>query len=62
MNLLAFAVIGVGAALGAWTRWLLGLALNPLLLALPLQKRKRRKRTKRRPPRDWALSSDRRLN
>lgn len=36
MNLLAFAVIGVGAALGAWTRWLLGLALNPLLLALPL--------------------------
>lgn len=36
MNLLAFAVIGVGAALGAWLRWLLGLMLNPLFLALPL--------------------------
>ncbi|WP_153115430.1 fluoride efflux transporter CrcB [Rhodocyclus tenuis] len=36
MNLLAFAVIGIGAACGAWLRWLLGLALNPLFLALPL--------------------------
>lgn len=36
MNVLAFAVIGVGAALGAWLRWLLGLMLNPLFLALPL--------------------------
>ena len=31
-----FAVIGLGAAVGAWGRWLLGLALNPLLAALPL--------------------------
>ncbi|MEN3069246.1 fluoride efflux transporter CrcB [Uliginosibacterium sediminicola] len=29
-------VIGAGAAVGAWARWLLGLALNPLLGALPL--------------------------
>jgi len=36
MNFMAFAAIGIGAALGAWLRWLLGLALNPLLLALPL--------------------------
>lgn len=33
---LNFLVIGAGAALGAWTRWLLGLALNPLFIALPL--------------------------
>ena len=33
---LSFAAVGVGAAFGAWTRWLLGLALNPLLFALPL--------------------------
>lgn len=33
LNLLA---VGAGAALGAWCRWLLGLALNPLLIALPL--------------------------
>lgn len=31
-----FLVIGLGAALGAWSRWLLGLLLNPLLIALPL--------------------------
>lgn len=36
MNFMAFAAIGIGAALGAWLRWLLGLALNPLFLALPL--------------------------
>ncbi|MFT3736962.1 MAG: fluoride efflux transporter CrcB [Rhodocyclaceae bacterium] len=29
-------VIGAGAALGAWARWGLGLALNPLLAAMPL--------------------------
>ena len=31
-----FVAVGVGAALGAWLRWLLGLALNPLLVGLPL--------------------------
>lgn len=36
LNTLGFVAVGLGAALGAWTRWLLGLALNPLLLALPL--------------------------
>ncbi len=35
-SLLNFFAIGAGAALGAWMRWLLGLFLNPLLLALPL--------------------------
>ena len=33
---LNFLAIGAGAALGAWARWLLGLLLNPLLIALPL--------------------------
>ncbi len=33
LNLLA---VGCGAALGAWARWFLGLALNPLFVALPL--------------------------
>jgi fluoride exporter len=36
MNLAAFFMIGAGAALGAWSRWLLGLVLNPLFLAIPL--------------------------
>lgn len=36
MNLLTFFSIGIGAALGAWLRWLLGIMLNPLLLAMPL--------------------------
>lgn len=36
MNAIGFAAVGLGAALGAWARWLLGLALNPLFLALPL--------------------------
>ena len=31
-----FVAVGLGAALGAWARWLLGLALNPLFVALPL--------------------------
>jgi CrcB protein len=31
-----FAAVGVGAALGAWTRWGLSLALNPILPSLPL--------------------------
>ena len=33
---LNFLAVGLGAALGAWLRWLLGLALNPLFIALPL--------------------------
>jgi CrcB protein len=31
-----FIGIGIGAMLGAWLRWLLGLWLNPLLPSLPL--------------------------
>ena len=31
-----FIAVGCGAALGAWARWLLGLVLNPLFLAMPL--------------------------
>ncbi len=31
-----FAAVGVGAAIGAWLRWWLGVAMNPLLPALPL--------------------------
>ena len=36
LSALNFLAIGAGAALGAWVRWLLGMALNPLLIALPL--------------------------
>jgi fluoride exporter len=36
MNALAFAAVGVGAALGAWLRWGLGIALNSALPNLPL--------------------------
>lgn len=36
MNGVGFLAVGVGAAFGAWTRWLLGMALNPLFLAMPL--------------------------
>jgi CrcB protein len=36
MGLNAFLVIGVGASLGAWLRWGLGLWLNPLFPTLPL--------------------------
>ena len=32
----AFLAVGVGAATGAWLRWLLSVLLNPLLPALPL--------------------------
>jgi fluoride exporter len=32
----SFIAIGVGAALGAWSRWGLGLLLNPWLAAFPL--------------------------
>lgn len=36
MNALGFVAVGFGAACGAWVRWLLGLALNPWLVAVPL--------------------------
>lgn len=36
MGLNAFLAIGVGAALGAWLRWGLGLWLNPLFPTLPI--------------------------
>ncbi len=36
LSALNFAAVGIGAAFGAWVRWLLGLALNPLFVALPL--------------------------
>jgi CrcB protein len=36
LTALNFLAVGAGAAFGAWTRWLLGMALNPLFFALPL--------------------------
>lgn len=36
MALTAFAAVGVGAALGAWLRWGLGLLLNAVYPAIPL--------------------------
>lgn len=36
MHWLNFAAIGIGAVLGAWLRWGLGLLLNPLFPAIPL--------------------------
>lgn len=36
LGLSGFFAVGLGAALGAWSRWLLGLALNPLFLSIPL--------------------------
>lgn len=36
MTLNAFVAIGLGAAIGAWLRWGLGLWLNPALPELPL--------------------------
>ncbi len=36
LSVLNFLAVGVGAAAGAWCRWLLGLLLNPLFVALPL--------------------------
>ena len=37
MNAFSFLAVGLGAMLGAWSRWLLGLALNPLFVMLPPQ-------------------------
>ena len=36
MTLHAFIAVGLGAAIGAWLRWGLGLLLNPVLPELPL--------------------------
>jgi fluoride exporter len=36
MNGMGFLVIGVGAALGAWLRWVFGLWLNPLVATMPM--------------------------
>ena len=36
MNLISFLAVGLGAFAGAVVRWLLGIALNPILPALPL--------------------------
>jgi len=36
MNIISFFAVGIGAFLGAVMRWLLGIALNPILPALPL--------------------------
>lgn len=36
LTALNFLAVGLGAAFGAWTRWLLGMMLNPLIIALPL--------------------------
>jgi fluoride exporter len=33
---LAFGAVGLGAALGAWLRWWLGLRLNPIFPTVPL--------------------------
>ncbi len=36
MSWLGFLAVGAGAALGAWTRWGLGILLNPVFPTLPL--------------------------
>jgi CrcB protein len=36
MNLVSFLAVGLGAFAGAVVRWLLGIALNPILPTLPL--------------------------
>lgn len=36
MGLTALFTVGLGAAFGAWLRWLLGLLMNPLFPTLPL--------------------------
>jgi CrcB protein len=36
MTLYAFLAVGLGAAIGAWLRWSMGLWLNPLFPQLPL--------------------------
>jgi len=36
MSATGFVAVGVGAALGAWLRWGLGIVLNPLFPAVPM--------------------------
>jgi fluoride exporter len=36
MSAYSFAAVGIGAALGAWLRWILGIGLNMLVPNLPL--------------------------
>jgi len=36
MNAAGFVAVGIGAVLGAWTRWGLGVALNTVVPNLPL--------------------------
>ena len=36
MNLIGFAAVGVGAAVGAWLRWWLGILLNPVFPTIPM--------------------------
>ena len=36
MTAWAFAAVGIGAALGAWLRWLLATGLNPVFPTLPM--------------------------
>ncbi|HTQ76531.1 MAG TPA: fluoride efflux transporter CrcB [Burkholderiales bacterium] len=36
MTFIGFCAVGVGAVLGAWTRWWLGMMLNPVFPTLPL--------------------------
>jgi len=36
VNLFGFLAVGAGAAAGAWLRWLLGMALNPVFPTVPL--------------------------
>lgn len=36
MNPTGFVAVGVGAAIGAWLRWWLGVVLNPLFPTVPL--------------------------
>jgi CrcB protein len=36
LSFTGFVAVGIGAALGAWLRWILSVALNPVLPNLPL--------------------------
>ncbi len=36
MNWLGFVGVGIGASLGAWLRWLLGIWLNPVFPTVPM--------------------------
>ena len=33
---LGFAAVGIGAAVGGWARWILGILLNPIFPSIPL--------------------------